>query len=218
MWIRDWIDAWGLRVHVMDRTMSLAAINVTGPLAKTLLVRAGLADPPRFLGARPRRRRRRPVPRDAPVVHRRGGLRAAPPDRSLRRAVAGAAGAGSRPRHPAARPAGPVRAAAGEGPRHRRHGHRAGLDAAAARDGLGGPDGQAAVHRPGGAGADGEAPDDRRLLRASRWPRRSGAGRGLADLGPTARSSGTSRGAGVPRSSAGPSSSAGRSSRRSSTA
>ena len=50
MWIRDWIDAWGLHVHVMDRTMSLAAINVTGPLATTLLQRAGLADPPRFLG------------------------------------------------------------------------------------------------------------------------------------------------------------------------
>ncbi|HLO34681.1 MAG TPA: 2Fe-2S iron-sulfur cluster-binding protein, partial [Candidatus Deferrimicrobium sp.] len=50
MWIRDWIDTWGLRVHVMDRTMSLAAINVTGPLAKTLLQRLGLADPPRFLG------------------------------------------------------------------------------------------------------------------------------------------------------------------------
>jgi glycine cleavage system aminomethyltransferase T len=50
MWIRDWIDAWGLRVHVLDRTMSLAAINVTGPLAAELLRRAGLADPPRFLG------------------------------------------------------------------------------------------------------------------------------------------------------------------------
>ena len=50
MWMRDWIDTWGLRVHVLDRTMSLAAINVTGPLAKTLLQRAGLADPPRFLG------------------------------------------------------------------------------------------------------------------------------------------------------------------------
>ena len=50
MWIRDWVDAWGLRVHVMDRTMSLAAINVTGPLAKELLGRLGLADPPRFLG------------------------------------------------------------------------------------------------------------------------------------------------------------------------
>jgi glycine cleavage system aminomethyltransferase T len=50
MWIRDWVDTWGLRVHVMDRTMSLAAINVTGPLAKTLLARLGLPDAPRFLG------------------------------------------------------------------------------------------------------------------------------------------------------------------------
>jgi len=50
MWLRDWIEVWGLRAHVLDRTMSLGAINVTGPLAKTLLMRAGLADPPRFLG------------------------------------------------------------------------------------------------------------------------------------------------------------------------
>jgi glycine cleavage system aminomethyltransferase T len=49
MWLRDWIDTWGLRVHVMDRTMSLAAINVTGPKAGELLRRLGLADPPRFL-------------------------------------------------------------------------------------------------------------------------------------------------------------------------
>jgi sarcosine oxidase subunit alpha len=50
MWVRDWIETWGLRVHVLDRTMSLAAINVTGPLAGELLRRCGLADPPRFLG------------------------------------------------------------------------------------------------------------------------------------------------------------------------
>ncbi len=50
MWVRDWISVWGLRVHVLDQTMSLAAINVTGPLAKDLLGRAGLAEPPRFLG------------------------------------------------------------------------------------------------------------------------------------------------------------------------
>jgi sarcosine oxidase, subunit alpha len=50
MWLRDWIETWNLRVHVMDRTMSLAAINVTGPLAGALLGRMGLADPPRFLG------------------------------------------------------------------------------------------------------------------------------------------------------------------------
>jgi glycine cleavage system aminomethyltransferase T len=50
MWVRDWIETWSLRVHVLDQTMSLAAINVTGPLARTLLQRAGLADPPKFLG------------------------------------------------------------------------------------------------------------------------------------------------------------------------
>jgi sarcosine oxidase subunit alpha len=50
MWIRDWVETWGLRVHVMDRTMSLAAINVTGPFAKALLARLGLVDAPRFLG------------------------------------------------------------------------------------------------------------------------------------------------------------------------
>jgi glycine cleavage system aminomethyltransferase T len=50
MWVRDWIDTWGMRVHVMDRTMSLAAINVTGPRARELLQRAGVADPPAFLG------------------------------------------------------------------------------------------------------------------------------------------------------------------------
>jgi glycine cleavage system aminomethyltransferase T len=50
MWIRDWAETWGSRVRIMDRTMSLGAINVTGPLATTLLARAGLADPPRFLG------------------------------------------------------------------------------------------------------------------------------------------------------------------------
>lgn len=50
MWIRDWVETWGLQVHVMDRTMSLAVINVTGPLAGDLLGRLGLPEPPRFLG------------------------------------------------------------------------------------------------------------------------------------------------------------------------
>lgn len=49
MWVRDWIDTWGLRVHVLDRTMSLGAINVTGPLAARLLERVGLPSAPRFL-------------------------------------------------------------------------------------------------------------------------------------------------------------------------
>ena len=49
MWMRDWVETWGLRVLLLDRTMSLAAINVTGPRAGDLLARVGLADPPRFL-------------------------------------------------------------------------------------------------------------------------------------------------------------------------
>jgi sarcosine oxidase subunit alpha len=48
-WMRDWLETWGLDVRLMDRTMSLAAINVTGPRAAELLARAGLAEPPRFL-------------------------------------------------------------------------------------------------------------------------------------------------------------------------
>jgi glycine cleavage system T protein len=49
MWMRDWIETWGLNVLLLDRTMSLAAINVTGPRAAELLARLGLAEPPRFL-------------------------------------------------------------------------------------------------------------------------------------------------------------------------
>ncbi|HUG95673.1 MAG TPA: glycine cleavage T C-terminal barrel domain-containing protein [Pleomorphomonadaceae bacterium] len=49
MWMRDWIETWGLHVLLLDRTMSLAAINVTGPRAAELLARVGLAYPPRFL-------------------------------------------------------------------------------------------------------------------------------------------------------------------------
>ena len=49
MWVRDWIETWGLDVYVLDQTMSLAAINVTGPLASMLLQRVGLSEPPKFL-------------------------------------------------------------------------------------------------------------------------------------------------------------------------
>jgi sarcosine oxidase subunit alpha len=48
-WIRDWIETWALDVHVLDRTLALGAINVTGPLAGELLQRVGVDDPPRFL-------------------------------------------------------------------------------------------------------------------------------------------------------------------------
>ena len=36
-WIRDWIETWDLDVHILDRTLALGAINVTGPLAAELL-------------------------------------------------------------------------------------------------------------------------------------------------------------------------------------
>jgi glycine cleavage system aminomethyltransferase T len=49
MWVRDWVETWGLRVHVLDRTMALGAINVTGPRAAELLGRLGVDEPPRFL-------------------------------------------------------------------------------------------------------------------------------------------------------------------------
>ena len=73
--------------------------------------------------------------------------------------------AGARPRDPAARPPGAVRAAAREGPRHRRHGHRARHDAAPDRHGLGGPDGQA-VRSSAGRRSSGRrsSPDDRRWV------------------------------------------------------
>ncbi len=47
--VRDWAETWGLDVNVLDRTMSLAAINVTGPRAGELLERVGLINPPKFL-------------------------------------------------------------------------------------------------------------------------------------------------------------------------
>lgn len=49
MWVRDWAETWGLDVRLMYQTMSLGAINVTGPLAKELLRRAGLTEPPQYM-------------------------------------------------------------------------------------------------------------------------------------------------------------------------
>ena len=189
MWVRDWIDVWGLRVHVLDRTMSLAAINVTGPLAATLLRRAGLADPPRFLGHV--RAEVAGVPCHVMRLSFTGEAAFElhhPVDRSVElwRALLDARRG---PRHPAARPPGAVRDAAREGPRHRRDGHRARHDAAPARDGLGGPDGEAAVHRPGVARADRQARGPPPLARVHDG--RPGTDRGLADLVRTARSSAT---------------------------
>ncbi len=48
-WLRDWAATWSMNVRIMNVTMSLAAINVTGPLAKELLKRAGLEYLPAFI-------------------------------------------------------------------------------------------------------------------------------------------------------------------------
>jgi sarcosine oxidase subunit alpha len=48
-WVRDWADSWGLDVRLLNQTMSLGAINVTGPLARELLARAGLSEPPAYM-------------------------------------------------------------------------------------------------------------------------------------------------------------------------
>jgi glycine cleavage system aminomethyltransferase T len=49
MWVRDWADTWGLDVRLLPQTMTLGAINVTGPLARDLLARGGLSEPPEFM-------------------------------------------------------------------------------------------------------------------------------------------------------------------------
>jgi glycine cleavage system aminomethyltransferase T len=51
MWVRDWVETWGLKVHVLDRTVSHGAINVTGPKAGALLQRLGVGPEalPKFL-------------------------------------------------------------------------------------------------------------------------------------------------------------------------
>lgn len=50
MWLRDWAESWHMDVRILHQTMSLGAINVTGPLAKQLLAKAGLDNPPGWLG------------------------------------------------------------------------------------------------------------------------------------------------------------------------
>jgi glycine cleavage system aminomethyltransferase T len=49
MWLRDWAASWGMDVHMLHQTMSLGAINVTGPLANQLLAKAGLKNLPGWL-------------------------------------------------------------------------------------------------------------------------------------------------------------------------
>ena len=99
----------------------------------------GLAEPPRFLQhVHTRRRRRCRATCCASSFTGEASFELHHPrDHSVELWQALMA-AGARPRRAAARPAGAVRAAAREGPRDRRHGHRDGLHAAPARHGLGG--------------------------------------------------------------------------------
>ena len=48
LWLRDWAEAFGFNVRVMNRTTSLAAVNVTGQWAARLLIRAGARELPDF--------------------------------------------------------------------------------------------------------------------------------------------------------------------------
>ncbi|MCB0047819.1 MAG: (2Fe-2S)-binding protein [Caldilineaceae bacterium] len=50
LWVRDWADSWGLDVRILNQTMALAAINVTGPRAGELLARAGFQAPLPYMG------------------------------------------------------------------------------------------------------------------------------------------------------------------------
>ena len=50
MWIRDWSASLGHDVRLLNQTMSLGAINVTGPLAGELLGRAGAGELPPYMG------------------------------------------------------------------------------------------------------------------------------------------------------------------------
>jgi len=49
LWVRDWAETLALDVRLLNQTMSVSAINVTGPLATQLLERAGVNDPPEYL-------------------------------------------------------------------------------------------------------------------------------------------------------------------------
>lgn len=48
LWLRDWAETGGYDVRIMNQTMSLAAINVTGPRTVELLTAAGVTELPSF--------------------------------------------------------------------------------------------------------------------------------------------------------------------------
>jgi sarcosine oxidase subunit alpha len=49
MWMRDWATGFGMNVRILHQTMSVGAINVTGPLANELLARAGFTETFKFM-------------------------------------------------------------------------------------------------------------------------------------------------------------------------
>ena len=52
MWLRDWAEAWGMDVRILDRTASWGAVNVTGPRSGELLSRLGASGLPSFMAHR----------------------------------------------------------------------------------------------------------------------------------------------------------------------
>ena len=50
MWLRDWAEAWGMDIRILERTTSWGAVNVTGPRSGELLHRLGVDALPPFMG------------------------------------------------------------------------------------------------------------------------------------------------------------------------
>lgn len=50
MWVRDWSASWGHDVRILNQTLMLGAINVTGPQARALLAAVGAVDLPPYMG------------------------------------------------------------------------------------------------------------------------------------------------------------------------
>ncbi len=150
--MRDWAEAFGHDVRIVDRTASLGAINVTGPKAKELLARVGATDLPAFMGhgdiessqASPARRSGSASP-----ARSRSSCITAPTARSSSGAALLEAGADVGVQ--SSRPRGAPRPAAREGPHHPRAGHRPRLHPAAARDGVGRRTRQDRLRRRAGA-------------------------------------------------------------------
>ena len=189
--LRDWAETWGHEVHIVDLTAAWGAINVAGPRARELLQRL-TGDP---------------LDNDSfPYLRHRDVTVAGVPCRALRLGFVGElsyelhhpAGRsvelwdallreGGDLEHPAARTGRAAAAPAGEGPHHRRAGHRLRRDAGEARDGLGGAAREALVRRQARRRA-GERARAAAPARRGRLPRpRPAGGRAARRPGPERR-------------------------------